>query len=185
MTTKSNQSISKRVLMFCGSALVTSTAVLSFSSEAPAKDRPATIKNHSHAQAICPNLCRQFSHVETYPRSGWYPHKWTGHWKHVAPGEPAAVCGCGEWRLDGDAPKPRVPLPQAANRTYRDWWTHIAHRGLNPADAAREIGGADFKKRKNSPYWQIRLNQEHRVFFTIDKLNYRVKIHQVGGHDPR
>lgn len=50
MTNQSNQSISKRVLMFCGSILVAGTAFVSFSSGASKLDRPATINDNSHAK---------------------------------------------------------------------------------------------------------------------------------------
>ena len=197
MTTKSNQSISKRVLMFCGSALVTSTAVLSFSSEAPAKDRPATIHNHSQAQAICPNLCRQFSNVERYPESGWYPHKWTGHWTHTAGSSQnpyAAVCGCGEWRVldkNGRVINPGNPfptkdvrqdIPRAAWRRYVNWMGNFVHKGLSPWENDDTMGDTNMQRLNNTEIWEIRLNGFHRVFFTINNTDKTVQIVQVGGH---
>ena len=187
MTTKSNQSISKRVLMFCGSALVTSTAVLSFSSEAPAKDRPATIHNHSQAQAICPNLCRQFSNVERYPESGWYPHKWTGHWTHVPPGAPAAVCGSGEWRYTKKGAKFKEIEP-AAQSNFDEWKDLFANRGFNPKDAAKGFD-SQYKKLysfmrdgKKLDMYQIRLGGKNRATFIVDKDEFMVTVDQVGGH---
>ena len=188
MTTKSNQSIGKRALMFCGSVLVAGTAVMSLSNEASALDRRTSIRDHSQAQAICPNLCRQFSNVERYPRSGWYPHKWTGHWTHVPPGAPAAVCGCGEWRYTKKGAKFRQLTP-AEQRTFDVWQNLIANRGFNPGHAAGEAGASDYKKLysttrngKKVDMYQMRLSRKNRVTFIVDEDNFMVEVDQVGGH---
>ena len=98
MTTKSNQSISKRVLMFCGSALVASTAVVSFSGRASARDVNAgPIWNNGHAAQVCPGVCSQ---------RGW---KWTKNWKTTIPNK-MSVCGCGEWKLLGNSPRPILTI---------------------------------------------------------------------------
>ena len=168
MTNKSNQSISKRVLMFCGSVLVGSTAIFSVSSGASALDRPATINDNSHAQGVCPGVCRS------------YNEKWTHHWTHVAPGAPAAVCGCGEWSLDKSNAQFKT-LTRSEQARFDQFQNAIHHRGVNPKDAAREMGGANYKNLAGDQF-QIRLSKGNRVTFRVLANEFKVIILQVGGH---
>lgn len=190
MTTKSNQSIGKRALMFCGSVLVAGTAIVSFSNEVSARDRRTSIKDHSHAKIVCPNLCKQRSAEERYPESGWYPHKWTGHWTHTAGSSQnpyAAVCGCGEWRFTKKGAKFKE-LEPAEQSNFDEWKDLIANRGFNPKDAAKGFD-SQYKKLysfmrdgKKLDMYQIRLGGKNRATFIVDKDEFMVTVDQVGGH---
>ena len=177
MTTKSNQSISKRALMFCGTALVTATAVVSFSGEASARGRninAGPIWDNGHANRVCPNLCRQNQ------------LKWTGDWVTTIPNT-MSVCGCGEWRLRGSAPEPIQELNPTEQRRYDQFKSAIAHRGLSPEEAAAELGtpnAVQFKRLSNSQQYQILLSQGRRVTFFIYRNTKEVQILQAGGHTP-
>jgi len=175
MTAKSNQSISKRILMFCGSVLVTGTAVVSFSGEASARGRninAGPLWNDGHANSTCPRICRQ---------NGL---RWTGDWATTIPNT-MSVCGCGEWRLRGSAPAPIQQLTDTEQRKYDQFKNAIAHRGLSPAEAAAELGtpnAVQFKRLGNSQQYQIRISQGRRVTFLIHTGTKEVQILQAGGH---
>ena len=174
MTTKSNQSISKRVLMFCGSALVTSTAVLSFSSAASAGMRDigaGPIWNKADAQAKCPNVCRNVR------------GEWRGQWRTVVYRK-NSVCGCFKWTFDKSQIRHVIPFNQltaAERNTYYRFLDGIRD-GFPPKEAARRAGDTDFKQFRRTGLYQIRLSRNNRITFTINDTDKVVTIRDVGGH---
>ena len=171
MTTKSNQSISKKVLMFCGSVLVAGTAVLSFSDIASARGRDINagpIWSHPDAIQKCRTVCRNVG------------LKWTGDWKTVKWNE-QSVCGCGEWKLIGNSPSPIQQLTDSEQAKYDAFKNAIAHKGLSPKESAEEIGDSQFKRLQGNQY-QVRISGGKRVTFTVDWGRKEVRILQAGGH---
>ena len=170
--------------MFCGTALVTATAVVSFSGEASARGRninAGPIWDNGHANRVCPNLCRQNQ------------LKWTGDWVTTIPNT-MSVCGCGEWRVldkNGRVINPGNPfptkdvrqdIPRAAWRRYVNWMGNFVHKGLSPWENDDTMGDTNMQRLNNTEIWEIRLNGFHRVFFTINNTDKTVQIVQVGGH---
>ncbi len=159
----------KRFLLFCSSLLVCSSAFVSFSNNAVARDVVAgPIYNNNQAKSICPAVCGS---------RNW---KWTGQWRTTVLGS-ESVCGCGEWRLDTSRLLPtRRKINVAELYKYRDFKTAIEHRGLHPKDAAASWD-SNYKKLQGNQY-QIRLSQNNRVTFIVDNQSKVVYILQVGGH---
>jgi Mannan-binding protein len=155
----------KKFLLSLASMLVCNSALVGFSSKAFALDEPAPVRlDNASAQTVCPAVCNRKN------------QKWTHHWTHKA--DNSSVCGCGEYSLvkTGAKFKQLTPSEQARFDTFQN---AIANRGLNPRDAARELGSADYKRLSGNQY-QIRLSQGNRVTFLVE--GYTVKILQVGGH---
>ncbi|MBI6548231.1 hypothetical protein [Xenorhabdus lircayensis] len=67
-----------------------------------------------------------------------------------------------------------------------DRWVKAMADGFNPEEAADSIGGADYELLRGTPsgveQYTIRLNNHHRVSFTLDRGNEIVNVIQIGGH---
>jgi mRNA-degrading endonuclease RelE of RelBE toxin-antitoxin system len=157
-----------KFLLSLGSILVCSSALVSFSGKALAKDVNAgPIWNNIDAKAKCPKVCTKVN------------CKWNGQWKTTQFNK-NSVCGCGEWKLDktGATFKQLTPAEQAKFDIFQN---AIANRGFSPSEAAGEAGNTDYKRLQGNQY-QIRLSQGNRATFTVDNNTHVVKILQVGGH---
>jgi mRNA-degrading endonuclease RelE of RelBE toxin-antitoxin system len=158
----------KQFLLFCGSLLVGSSAVASFSDNVLARDVPAgPIWDNNHAKQICPTVCG---------KSGW---KWTGEWRTTVPGK-YSICGCGEWKLVKKGAKFKTNLNGTEQAKYDEFQNKVRNQGLHPKEAAAGWD-SDYKNLLRNQY-QIRLSQDNRVIFLVDRKNTIVRILEVGGH---
>jgi hypothetical protein len=84
MSTTSNQSIKNKSLLLLGALIIGGSSVLSFSSQASAKDvKAGPIFNNNQAKTVCPGVCNTLG-------AQW---KWNGQWRTTVPNK-ASVCGC-------------------------------------------------------------------------------------------
>ena len=84
MSTNSNQSMKKKLLLPLGALIVGSSAVFGFSSQALARDvKAGPIFSNDQAKTICPGVCNTLG-------ARW---KWNGQWVTTVPGK-QSVCGC-------------------------------------------------------------------------------------------
>lgn len=84
MSTNSNQSMKKKLLLPLGALIVGSSAVFGFSSQALARDAKAgPIFSNNQAKTICPGACNTLG-------ARW---KWNGQWRTTVAGR-QSVCGC-------------------------------------------------------------------------------------------
>lgn len=87
------------------------------------------------------------------------------------------------WTFDDSRASGTPGIPSAAMNKYYAWRRFIRDHGKHPKDAASDVGDLDYKLlRGTDAQYQIRLNQEHRVTFTVDSANERVTVLQIGGH---
>jgi mRNA-degrading endonuclease RelE of RelBE toxin-antitoxin system len=157
-----------KFLLSLGSILVCSSAAISFSGQAFAKEVNAgPLYNQGDAQARCPKVCTDVG------------CKWTGHWRTTVP-DVTSLCSCGEWTLVKKRAK-FIPLTAAEQNRYDVFQNAIANKGHHPQEAARLAGDTDYKKLQGNQY-EIRLSQRNRVTFTVDDKNHVVTILQAGGH---
>lgn len=74
-----------------------------------------------------------------------------------------------------------IEVPPAGMRKYHDWKRLIQNEGKTPSDAARLAGDMNFEQlRGHTNLYSVRLTQSHRVTFSIEGMD--VKVKSIGGH---
>jgi mRNA-degrading endonuclease RelE of RelBE toxin-antitoxin system len=87
------------------------------------------------------------------------------------------------WKLDKMNTGFVTHLGVAAQNNFDIFQNAIHNDGLHPKEAAKRMGGANFKQLSaKANQYQVRLSQGERVSFQIDESTSTVKILQVGGH---
>ncbi|KAF3221860.1 hypothetical protein TWF679_007075 [Orbilia oligospora] len=80
----------------------------------------------------------------------------------------------------------KAQLEESHMATYNQFRELVTEQRLHPAVAARQVGDTNYEgllgKRKGQ--YTIRLSQEHRVAFTVDKASKHVHVFHLGGHYP-
>ena len=79
-----------------------------------------------------------------------------------------------------------IPVPAAAMEKYFEWRRKITQENLHPKEAAKKVGDTHYEplNGEHKGEFTIRINQEHRVAFTIDDDKKTVNVFVVGGHYP-
>ncbi len=96
-----------------------------------------------------------------------------------------------KWTFDETEPRSKyksrkhIPVDAAAMRNYY-LWRRTVIAGHHPRDAAHMIGSQfcfkQVRQKRAVQLFSIRLNVEHRVFFTINEKECIVKVLNIGGH---
>lgn len=87
------------------------------------------------------------------------------------------------WTIDDTRAQTARGIPPAAERKYEEWRADIHDNGTHPKVAAEAVRGLRYKELNGGhSQYEIRLNDQHRVTFTVDSALSEVRVYQIGGH---